>query len=186
MGARRDGGRRGACRVATALLALLGSVLGASATSHALEPDPLPTVSGYAPVEWRLLGDFTYDDPGLGGLDDATAETLAKRREELPAAVRALDGKLVSVRGFAVPADIDGDRISSFMLLAQNDLDCCFGDSASMNQWILVRVRPGDRVSLDLLEPMRVSGRLEVGEEVASGMVLSLYRLTADRIERAP
>jgi len=181
----RRGGKRVARRVAIAALALLGGVL-ASASSRAIDPDPAPTVSSYAPVEWQLLADFPYDDPGLGGLDGATAETLAKRRQQLPAAVRALDGKMVSVRGFAVPADIDGGRISEFLLLAKNELGCCFGDSATMNQWILVRVRRGDHVELDDLEPVSVSGRLEVGEEVESGTVLSLYRLTAHRVEPAP
>ena len=152
---------------------------GARATATAVAP-------GYEPVGWQLLGDFVYDDPGLGGLEGATADALAKRRDALPAAVRALDGKLVSVRGFAVPADVDGDRVSAFLLLAQNDLDCCFGESARMNQWILVRVRDGERVQLDLLQPMRVSGRLAVGEEVSGGIVLSLYRLAADRVEPAP
>ncbi len=171
--------------IAIAVLTLLGSVL-AGATARAIDPEPVPSVSSYATVEWQVLADFFYDDPGLGGLDDVSAEALAKRHQKLPAAVRALDGKMVRVRGFAVPAELEGDRIASFLLFAQNELDCAFGHATSMNEWIMVQVRPGDRVELEPFEPMRVSGRLEVGEEIDSGMVLSLYRLTAHRVERAP
>lgn len=176
--------RRGRCLtsgVGAAASVLLGLALLA-ASARASETDSAQAAADYASVPWGVLADWTYEDPGIGGLDDASEEALAKRHEQLPPDVRALDGKLVSVRGFAVPAEVDDGRISSLMLLANNELDCPYGHYPSMNEWIMVRVRPV-RVDLRPYEPMRVSGRLEVGEEVEGGTVLSLYRLKADRVE---
>ena len=163
---------------ATALLVLVASGPAAS------QSPPTPTVPGYAPVDWKVLADWVYEDPGIGGIEDASAESLKRRHQQLPAEVRALGGKKVSVAGFAVPAETDEEgRITSLMLLGRNELDCAFGHYPGMNEWILVELRQPDLVELEPYEPMRAFGRMDVGEEVEDRTVISLYRLAADRIE---
>ncbi len=131
-------------------------------------------------VSWDVLGGFPYDFEMPGALEDASPEALAERNERLiPPEVRALDRRLIAVRGYAIPIAITRGRVTEFILAAKNEIGCCFGTGLSMNQWIHVAVPEGRSVDLQPLGIATVLGLLEVGEEVRQGTVLSLYRMRA-------
>ncbi len=129
-------------------------------------------------ISWNRLGGFPYEFEMAGFLDDASPEVLAERNERLiPTEVRALDGQPVAVRGYAIPVSISQGRVTDFILAAKNEIGCCFGAGLAMNQWIHVAVPEGQVFDIEPYEIATILGRLEVGEEVKQGTVLSLYRL---------
>jgi hypothetical protein len=133
------------------------------------------TAASYQPVSFALLSDFEYEVPDPL---DAASNT---QKDQVPAKVKALHGKLIAVRGFMLPLDLDQAGVSEFMLNASFDM-CYFGAPVAMNEWILVKMKPGKKAKFSHLA-FNVSGRFEVGEDVRNGRVLSLYRLEADSAE---
>jgi hypothetical protein len=113
-----------------------------------------------------------------GALEDASPDALAERNQRLlPPEVRALDRRPIAVRGYVIPITIMRGRVTEFILAAKNEIGCCFGDGLSMNQWIHVAATEGQSFAVEPLSIATVLGRLEVGEEVRNGTVLSLYRM---------
>jgi len=129
----------------------------------------------YQRVDFNKLSNYEYELPDPF---DPTPRTLLN---EVPAAIKALNGKLVSIEGFMLPLDLNPEGVSQFMLNASIDM-CYFGAPVRMNEWILVKMKGGKRAKFTHLA-LNVKGRLEVGEEMKNGRVASLYRLEADSAE---
>ena len=129
----------------------------------------------YQRVDFNKLSNYEYELP------DPFDPTPRSVSNEIPAAVKGLNGKLVSIEGFMLPLDLNPDGVSQFMLNASIDM-CYFGAPVRMNEWILVRMKGGKRAKFTHLA-LNVKGRLEVGEEMKNGRVASLYRLEADSAE---
>ena len=138
---------------------------------------PALSEAQYRAVTFTTLGSFDYELPDP--LDPAVKPNLA----QVPPAVKALDGLRVTIRGFMLPIDLDQSGVSVFMLNGSADM-CYFGAPVRMNEWVLVRMTDGRKAKFTHL-PVAVSGRLEVGEELKHGRVVSLYRLTAVAAEGA-
>lgn len=130
----------------------------------------------YQNVGFDMLAGFNYGSPsGPPGVDLA-----AHARETIPANVRALSGRRVSVTGFMLPLDFDGDGVTEFILNANYDM-CYFGAPTRPNDFIVVRMRDGRRTRF-VHTPVVVFGALEVGEERKGERLVSLYRMTGDAI----
>jgi len=129
----------------------------------------------YQRVDFNKLSNYEYELPDPF---DPTPRTLLN---EVPAAIKALNGRLVSIEGFMLPLDLNPEGVSQFMLNASIDM-CYFGAPVRMNEWILVKMKGGRRAKFTHLA-LNVKGRLEVGEEMKNGRVASLYRLEADSAE---
>jgi hypothetical protein len=137
----------------------------------------------FQPLSWRLLTSFAYDIPGL--FEEASKEEIARRSEAIvPQQIRALDGKDVALRGYVIPLDTQGTRITSFVLAATNQITCCFGDSLAMNEWVIVDVPEGQEFESEPFEMATVLGRFDVGEDVQDGFVMSLYRMVPEKIRK--
>lgn len=130
---------------------------------------------GYQRVDFNALSNYEYELPDPF---DPTPRTLLN---EIPAAVKALNGKLVAIEGFMLPLDLSPEGVSQFMLNASIDM-CYFGAPVRMNEWVLVKMKGGKRAKFTHLA-INVKGRLEVGEEKRNGRITSLYRLEADSAE---
>ena len=66
-------------------------------------------------------------------------------------------------------------------LLVQSLWDCCFGMPPELHQGIVIK--SSDPKLKFRSTPIQVLGALEVGEDKdASGFVLSVYRMTADKV----
>jgi hypothetical protein len=122
------------------------------------------------------LSSFRYFTPGV----DDEREAVPRR---LPARIRALDGVLASVEGFMVPAEFDGETLQSFMLV-KTRMVCCFGRVPRLNEWVMVTVPPGLQVFYTPDVPVRVQGRLAVGETQENGLSMGLYRLAAQHVDQ--
>lgn len=133
----------------------------------------------YLPVSFATLAGFPYDqytvEESLAERGDGTVE------DQIPAAIRALSGRKVAVRGFMVPIEFTRNETRSF-LLVRNRMVCCFGMLVGLNEWIYVRMKE-DRAARWLNDiPVTVYGTLTVGEDIRDGMVLSVYRMEGDDV----
>lgn len=125
------------------------------------------------------LRDFTYEPPTPEQLAAAGDSPDALR--QIPPAVSALSGRRVTIEGFMAPLRIEDGRVTAFML-CYNRMFCCFGLMPAMNEWVYVEMGAGRSTEYFNDVVVGVQGVLSVGERVQDGMVMSLYRLTAERV----
>jgi hypothetical protein len=171
-------------RLVVALLTLLALV---SATAKAQDAvvtyEQISSLKDRYPyVRFSVLAGF--DVPALGdSVFELSPHAAAPGSGELhlPATVKALDGRQVSVRGFMLPLQTDSGRVTRFILTATLD-SCHFGMIGQANEWILVAMTPGKHVPFPRLTPITVFGRLAVRPQMRAGRLAGLYEITADAI----
>lgn len=134
-----------------------GSLL---ATTEAKPPE------GYIAAPWRVLGGFEYVE-----------------HKPLPETVTAFHGKKVAATGFMMTLE-EVEDIHEF-LLVESIWSCCFGQPPEVHQVFVIKV-PAKKGVEYTSAPIQVAGTLDVGEEVEDGFVISVYRLTADKITEIP
>lgn len=113
----------------------------------------------WVPASWPILTRTPFDE----------------ERPELPADVRAFDGKDVKAWGYLL--QLEGDQF----LLVQNLWSCCFGTPPDLHEAIVVRCNP-DHASRFEGRGVRLYGRMEVGPEYDEEYVTSVYRLDARHV----
>lgn len=122
-------------------------------------PKPPDPAAKSDEIEWSVINGYEY----VEGL------------KNLPAAVRALDGKTVVLRGFLTPL-YEFDDIHEFVLVA-NHMSCCFGMPAGISGQVQVKM-PADAKGLpNTSEPLRVEGTFRVVETKEQGYILSIFRI---------
>lgn len=132
----------------------------------------LPAAETVAPTSFEVLAGFPL--PGEGACE----------KLELPAAVSALNGRLVQVTGFMLPLKIEEGRVSEFLLLKDQNA-CCYGRMPRLNEWIVVR--PGAKgVPPTMDVPVRCRGLLSVGERREGEMVLGVYFMSEAELVSKP
>ena len=167
--------------------ALAPGASGGAASAADPAKDALPAIdfqlrpehADYTLTSFQALASFRYQrwwpDP------DKPLEEQ-KPPDQIPAGIRALNGKKIAVVGFlnALEAD-DKGRASHFMLM-RNQLLCCYGRPPTLVDWIDVRMKDNEKIVPWLHVPIFVLGTLEVGEENVEGYTISIYRMTAEKI----
>jgi hypothetical protein len=117
---------------------------------------PRPATSAADLLDWSVLTSYEYK----AGLLD------------VPDAIKALDGKTVTMRGFLMPL-YEFDDIHEFVLVATH-MSCCFGIPAGINGQVLVHLAQKDGLP-NTNEPIEVRGTFHVREKSQEGYVLSIY-----------
>jgi hypothetical protein len=153
-----------------------------SGAANLAAPKSLPGHEAYRPVSWSLLGGFAYEDPMPGSLEGLTADQLVARNERIPRQVRALSGQKVLLQGYVIPAEMEDEEITSFLLSSTNDMGCCFGMGTQLSGWALVSLPRGQGFRGEPFSFVSVMGTLDVGEDVKYDSVFSLYRLRGDKV----
>lgn len=101
---------------------------------------------------------------------------------QIPENVLALNGRKVSITGFIMPVRVDsGGYVREFALNGNYDM-CFYGAPSRINQWVHVKMNEGTSAKFSH-SPTRVYGTLEVGELIENGQVISLYRLSGEKVE---
>ncbi len=100
--------------------------------------------------------------------------------EDIPEAIRALDGATVIVSGYMMPTKLRNGKVEKFMLVP-NTLACCYGKPLELNEWVNVDMTGK---AADAVPDVRIAvrGVLRVGENKIDGWVMDLYRMDADRV----
>jgi hypothetical protein len=123
---------------------------------------------GTVGVEWERLGAYTYTlEHGLG---------------DLPADLRELDGKRVTVLGFLMPL-YEFDDMMQFALVGSH-WSCCFGRTPTIAEMLNVTLAASHKPLKNTLEPLRVVGTFRAKEVRESGYLLSIFSL--EDAEAAP
>ena len=118
----------------------------------------------------------------VSGTNSASAN--AQLNAMIPADIRALDHRKLTVEGFMVPLEFEKDKAIEF-LLVQAPFGCCFGTPPQIHELIKVRVKsPGVSPILD--GPVRARGIFQVGAERESGFLSSIYRMDAESVTAKP
>lgn len=99
---------------------------------------------------------------------------------DLPSEVTDLDGEVIRVPGFMAP-EVDGeDDVEFFMLI--DDACGCEG-TPKLNEIIFCAMPEGETTEI-LSGTVFVEGTIYVGEQVEDGVVVSVYELDVDLIEK--
>jgi hypothetical protein len=102
--------------------------------------------------------------------------------KSVPASVKAMDGKTISIIGFMVPFD-SVDKIDRFVLLQAPFMGCYHVPPPQPNESILVNA---SRVKPTLTyDPVMVSGTLKVEPSYVEGYLVALYTLHLTSIRPA-
>jgi hypothetical protein len=119
------------------------------------------TEPGTVGVEWELLGAYTY--------------TSQRGLTDLPADLRALDGKRVTLIGFMMPL-YEFDDMTQFALVGSH-WSCCFGRMPKISELLNVTLAAGRTPLKNTLEPLRVVGTFRAKEVKESGFILSIFSI---------
>lgn len=133
--------------------------------------------SAYEAVGFDRLASFTYTPPDY---DTTTPDTPPPKTDQIPAAIKALDQRKVTVTGFMLPVKMEGGLVKEF-LLVKDAMMCCYGVMPKVNEWIVVKmVGKGVKPLMDV--PIAFEGKLRVGEMYENAYLTGIYLLEGDRL----
>ncbi|MCC6698511.1 MAG: DUF3299 domain-containing protein [Candidatus Hydrogenedentes bacterium] len=134
----------------------------------------------YLKVTFNALSSFKYELPDPDALL-ASPDPTKPLKDQLPGPLKKLNKQPVVIVGFMVPVEIDNQGNVKSFALTQNQMFCCFGVPPAMNEWVMVSVGETPvKYYSDL--PIAAFGSMEVGEQIEDGYVMSVYRMTADKV----
>ncbi|MFK7968972.1 MAG: DUF3299 domain-containing protein, partial [Bacteroidia bacterium] len=109
----------------------------------------LPTV-----IDWAVLAQVRYKAYQSPGMADGDKPTPG-------AAVQRLNGQLISIKGYVIPMDVDGN---SYMLSAQPNATCFFCGKSGMESVIELWLKDGHR-RFKMDEMVTFSGTLLLNDD---------------------
>jgi hypothetical protein len=113
-------------------------------------PPPRPTV--------KAKGEISFDDLKFDILPDAPYDPAMLTDD-----IRALDGKVVKLRGYILPSTLFREtNISEFVLVRDNQ-ECCFGPGAALFDCVVVNLVGSTRTDFTT-RPVTVTGTFKLKE----------------------
>ena len=161
-------------------LTLVGASIVSSSGFAADGPTGAPEVEqGYLRLGFDRLASFKFTPPPF----DATADPKAtppSGEEQIPATVKAWNGKKAIVTGFMLPVKMDNGLVTEF-LLVKDAMMCCYGAVPNMNEWVVVKmVKGGVRPLMDV--PISFFGELKIGATFENGYMTGIYQLEGEKM----
>lgn len=98
--------------------------------------------------------------------------------------IRAMEGKVVKIRGFILPASVFQQvGIKQFVLVRDNQ-ECCFGPGAALYDCIMVKMT-GDNSATFSTRPVAVKGKFRVTDKYRypDGKYMAIYEMEATEVE---
>jgi hypothetical protein len=135
----------------------------------------------YRNVDFQWLASYPFDAPNEKVTNDTA---IAQVEKQIPAAIKALDGQKVMVRGFMVPIkDVQGHATE--FLLVRDQPTCCYSGMTTITEFVSVKV-PGPGVESIMDQPVTVRGKIHVGAVLESGYVLGIYQMDGEKLVDPP
>jgi hypothetical protein len=133
----------------------------------------------YRIIDFQLLASYPFDTPNEKLTNDTA---IAQVEKQIPAAIKALDGQKVMVRGFMVPIkDVQGHATE--FLIVRDQPSCCYSGMTTITEFVSVKVpNPGVESIMD--QPITVQGKLHVRAVLESGYVLGIYRMDGEKLAK--
>jgi hypothetical protein len=102
-------------------------------------------------------------------------------RSLITPAIEKLDGVRVRIRGYILPP-FQQTGLTRFVLVRDN-MACCFGPGAAIYDSMVVDLKPGMTIDYTVA-PVAVVGTFNIREvEGVAGRPISIYHLTAEKVE---
>jgi len=149
------------------------------------EDEPVATVESGPPpddgipleVTLAQLGSWPFAPPE--GQDPDPDDWEA----QIPDSMRALDGRRITIEGYITPIKVANRKVVR-VLFTIGHFGCCFGAMPKMNEWIIIDMDEDVAMSHAPLDPVRFTGRLEVGGLIDEQRYLyAIYRMQAESHE---
>jgi len=140
---------------------------------------PTPATSGSSgketvvPVEFTKLAGYEYLVPDTPNTNQAAGPDVADK--QIPAEVKALDRKKVSVVGYLMPLKEEEGKSTEFLLM-RTQSSCCFGIAPTITELITVKAA-GKGVPTIMDDLIEIQGTLKVGTVREEGYIVGVYRM---------
>lgn len=142
------------------------------------DPTKVEVDDGYLKLGFEQLASYAFTPPAFDPSADPKA-TPPSGEEQIPAAVKAWNGKKAVVTGFMVPVKMDKGLVTEFLLM-RNTMACCYGSVPNMNEWVVVKMKKGVAPMMDV--PVSFYGTIKVGAMFENGYMTGLYEVEADKM----
>lgn len=142
---------------------------------------PAPEMDhGYLRLGFDKLANYKFTAPAFDPSADVKATTPGGE-EQIPAAVKAWNGKKAMVTGFMLPVKMAPDGLVTEFLLVKDPMMCCYGVVPNMNEWVVVKmVKGGVKPLMDV--PISFYGELKVGALFENGYMTGIYLLNGEKM----
>jgi hypothetical protein len=160
-------------RSSLALLLALGCSVAFAAEPKADPAKP----AGYLNAGFGRLAGYTF--PVIN--EDDPAKLAALYDAQIPADVKALDGKKTVISGFMLPVKVNQGVVTE-LLLMKDQQSCCYGATPGLNDFVIVRM-PAGKGKLMVDTPIFVYGTLKVGAVLENGFLSGVYQLEGEKME---
>lgn len=170
---------------AAAAPAVLPAPAAAAPATPAPAADPLKTppenVDGYLRLGFDRLGGYKFIAPPFdpAAASDPNAKPPASGEEQIPAVVKGWSGRKAIVTGYMMPTKMEKGLVTEF-LLVKDPMMCCYGTVPNVNEWIIVRMKPGIQPLMDL--PISFYGELKVGAMFDNNYLTGIYLLNGEKM----
>ena len=124
------------------------------------------------------LSSFQYTLPD-GPVDTNTVATT-QASAQIPDAIRALNNRLISLKGFMLPLKVEKGLVTELLIMRDQSM-CCYGSVPRINEWVSVKM-VGGGVKPIMDQPVTLFGKLKVGEMYENGYLVGIYALDGDRM----
>ena len=126
---------------------------GAAQTDEQRKPAPPP-----ARPTVKSKGEISFDDLKFEILPDAPYDASMLTDE-----LRALDGKVVKLRGYILPSTLFREKNIDEFVLVRDNQECCFGPGAALFDCVVVNLVGDTRTNFTTL-PVTVTGTFKLKE----------------------
>jgi hypothetical protein len=141
----------------------------ALATGHGSAATP----AGCLPTSFKVLSGFDISQAFLKAKPGHVLDFV-------PASIRQMDGKEVSVTGFMLPIQIKDKLTTQFMLMRTQNT-CCFGIPPELHEVVeVLKVKTPAKALMDT--PVTVVGRLHVKDRWEGDFLCSIYQMEAESV----
>ncbi len=175
--AARGDGTNGAVAAGPATNAARPAPAGLAKNVPAATPAPAPPAAGskntVVAVEFTKLAGFEYLVPDTPDTNQVAGSDIADK--QIPADVRALDKKQVSVIGYLMPLKEEEGKSTEFLLM-RTQSSCCFGIAPTITELITVKAA-GQGVPTIMDDLIEIRGTLRVGTVREDGYIVGVYRM---------
>lgn len=145
-------------------------------------PSP-PTAPGYHRTSFAVLASFPFNPPE----PDPSAKPGTpppSAAHQIPAPIKALDGKKVVVTGFMLPVKMEKGLVTEILLMKDQQA-CCYGATPQINEFVVVKMTKGG-VKAVMDTPVEFFGTLSVKEVFEEGFLANIYTLEAEKMRASP
>jgi hypothetical protein len=148
------------------------------ATVNSPDPELLAVNSEYPAVGFDKLASYHFevDEAPYTNQDTSTD----KANQQIPDAIKALNEKKISIKGFMLPLKVSDGVVTEFLIMKDQSM-CCFGTVPKINEWVNVKT-VGEGVKPIMDQPVSMLGTLHVGALRENGYLVGIYQMDGDKL----